>query len=164
MILLITGIPASGKSTIASLLSKLGKFVVVSQDTFYKVEFTTHPEESNINLEKDDLIDWNKLCDVVDVLSKHVNVVVEGHRLLDNKSLVKKADKIIFLEVDKSTCESRYISRYDDSNLEKKSKYFNDVVWKEHVDYKAKAKTMYENRITFLPGVIKTANLIKLIL
>lgn len=144
MIVLLTGAPASGKTTVSGLLSKLGKFIIVPQDAFYNVSFTTKPEESQLKLEGCDIINWSRLLDVVVSCSKYTNVLVEGHCIMDNQELVKLADYCFFINMDKNTCKTRYMNRfseqYTQKQLQKKDKYFESHVWVNHSNYFQKHK------------------------
>lgn len=146
MIILISGAPASGKSTISSLLSKTCKFIVVPQDAFYTVEFTTKPENNfNFNVEDSSIIDWDGLHNFINsVIKTNKNLIIEGHRIFEDKYLMEIADYIFYLDIDKVKCKSRYLKRYSENytpkQLQLKDKYFEQHVWPQHIQYEQNFK------------------------
>lgn len=142
MIILISGAPGSGKSTITMETSKVTSSVVIPQDAFYKVtEFDMFPfdKDTKGKYEKPDMIDWDKLITTIEAIPHNVNIIVEGHCLLSCKPLLDMCDHCFFIDINFHTCMKRYVSRNSDNyttlQLEQKEQYFKEWTWPIHLDY-----------------------------
>jgi uridine kinase len=144
MLFLLTGASGSGKSTITSNLSKMLNAIIIPQDSFYKVPFDNFPYDKlmDVDIEGDDLIDWDKLCETVikfHVVCPTMNVIVEGHRVFTSDILLELADVLVCIKEDKHIIKKRFMNRYSDSysikQLDMKESYFESSTWPEHERY-----------------------------
>jgi uridine kinase len=173
MLILITGAAGSGKTTISSLLSKTDKCIVVSQDSFYDCKFDLFPFDKNKGneFELPDIINWEKLLNVVKVLIKeNVRVIVEGHCVCENEDLMTMADYVFFLSIPKKLCKDRFMKRNSDNlskqQLDIKEKYFEDYTWVTHVIYTNKIIKNYfwHEKFVIIYGHYEGVNIISTIL
>lgn len=146
MIVLITGAPGSGKSTIASNLAKMINAVIIPQDSFYNVKFDNFPFDKDVDVEGDEIIDWDKLGLMVKRvdIATGANIVVEGHLVAKNQRLLRYADVVVNIDSPFDLVKKRFMNRYSDNytieQLELKEKYFDEKTWpafekyyKEHI-------------------------------
>ena len=174
VLVLITGSSSSGKSTLASIVSKTIKSnVIIPQDSFYKHDFVQFPytEDMGDKMEMPDSINWGGLLDVVKCnIGNHSNVIVEGHCVLACTDLVHMADIIFFVNRPKNVCKSRFMDRYSDglttTQNEMKSAYFDNVVWRCHEKYMEEyvRERALDDNFYKLPGIKFSAKMIESIL
>jgi uridine kinase len=141
MIVLITGAAGSGKSTIASNLAKMISAIIIPQDSFYTVPFDNFPFDKDINVEGDDIIDWDRLCSLLEQINSTsiTNIIVEGHIVAKCKRLIQYVDVIVDIDSPYELVRKRYLNRYSDnyslSQLERKELYFDEKTWPAYIKY-----------------------------
>lgn len=140
-VILITGASGCGKTTSAQRLSRELGAIHVPQDSFYKHDFVEFPYDSmgDGRMEESSSINWDRMLDMID-LNKYVSdIVVEGHTLLSCRSLVDRADHIIFMDISKDESKKRFMQRGDDGltdeQRQKKSEYYDKHSWPYHERY-----------------------------
>lgn len=160
MLILITGSPASGKSSISCQLAKSTNSVIIPQDAFYNGKFELFPYDKDHEgyFERYDIYDWKKLVSVVKRTQNTVNIIVEGHCILTCLELVSMADFVFNLTIDKPICKKRFISRYSDNytleQLEAKETYFEKFIWPIAEQYNNECVRKYDN-VFHIEGSIK---------
>lgn len=170
VLILITGSTASGKSTLANIISKELKCIIIPQDSFYKhdfVQFPYHPDMDD-RMERSDSINWGGLLTMVKCnIDNHVNVIVEGHCVLSCNELVKMANMVFYISKSKEDCKSRFMTRYSDGLDEKqndmKAAYFESIAWPAHKKYMTDHVQKYalDDGFYKLPGHRYSARAIK---
>jgi broad-specificity NMP kinase len=153
MLVLITGCPASGKSSISCDLAKSINAIIIPQDAFFngKFDFFPYDKDDNGAIEGSEIYDWKRLLFTVKRIYKVVNVIVEGHRILECEALVIMADHIFNLTIDKRECKRRFTARYAENytteQLELKETYFEKFTWPISKEYR-------DNVVMNLPQVV----------
>ena len=141
MIILITGAPGVGKSTIASNLAKMINAIIIPQDSFYTIPFDNFPYDKGMDVEGENLIYWDDLCSTVKRvdMAKDVDIVVEGHLVACNPRLLRYADVIVDIYSPYPLVKKRFMNRYSDnysiSQLDIKEQYFEEKTWPAYERY-----------------------------
>lgn len=138
VLIVMSGCPACGKSTMASNLSKIINAIIIPQDSFYTIPY----DKVDHNGEKaQELIDWEAMCRTIVKIQavSGINIIVEGHRVFTSDLLVELADVLILLENDKNIIKKRFTDRYPENysteQLELKGVYFEEKTWPNHEKY-----------------------------
>lgn len=152
-IIVIAGVTCGGKTTIANNLTNSFKNIsILHQDDFYHSNYEEHLEyipELNYHV-------WDKICAYdMDKMLASINsqssevLILEGILLLEDSRVLKLADLIFFIFMDKASCFARRKAR---TYLPPEpSGYFDKYAWPEYKRHLAMVEKEKRN-IIFLNG------------
>jgi uridine kinase len=143
VLILISGCPATGKSTMAANLSKVINAIIIPQDSFYIIspDHYSFDKMNNNDIDDPESINWEEMCkNIVKIRTvTDVNIIVEGHRVFYCDILVELADVLIYLDNYKGIIKKRFMDRYPENytirQLEMKAVYFEEKTWPYHEKY-----------------------------
>jgi len=151
--IIIAGVTCSGKTTIShKIVSKIKNVAILHQDDFYYTDYKNHldrlPELDYYLFDKINAYDMDKM--MVSINSQSANILVlEGILLLEDSRILKLADLIFFMVLDKNTCWERRKAR---TYLPPEPNgYFDKYAWPEYEKHLSMVKKKNLN-IIFLNG------------